>query len=98
MLTSLNCLQIYTYVYVRIFQYPDLFSQCPLRLRSGLLLYGAPGTGKTLIAGIVAKETNLNFIVIKVVIRWNKRNFNQRVINLLISVLIPTTITEDEQR
>lgn len=48
-----------------IFQYPALFSNCPLRLRSGLLLYGAPGTGKTLLAGVVAKECGLNFISIK---------------------------------
>ena len=49
-----------------LFQYPALFSNCPLRLRSGLLLYGAPGTGKTLLAGVVAKECGLNFISIKV--------------------------------
>ena len=46
-------------------QYPALFSSCPLRLRSGLLLYGAPGTGKTLLAGAVARECGLNFISIK---------------------------------
>ncbi|XP_050398132.1 peroxisomal ATPase PEX1 [Patella vulgata] len=46
-------------------KYPALFANCPLRLRSGLLLYGAPGTGKTLIAGVVAKECGLNFISIK---------------------------------
>ena len=48
------------------FQYPKLFNSCPLRLRSGLLLYGAPGTGKTLLAGVIAKEYGLNFICIKV--------------------------------
>jgi peroxin-1 len=47
-------------------QYPELFANCPLRLRSGLLLYGPPGTGKTLLAGAVAKECSLNFISIKV--------------------------------
>lgn len=46
-------------------KYPALFANCPLRLRSGLLLYGAPGTGKTLLAGVVAKECGLNFISIK---------------------------------
>ncbi|XP_052214520.1 peroxisome biogenesis factor 1-like isoform X2 [Dreissena polymorpha] len=46
-------------------KYPRLFANCPLRLRSGLLLYGAPGTGKTLLAGVVAKECGLNFISIK---------------------------------
>jgi len=48
------------------FQYPKLFNSCPLRIRSGLLLYGAPGTGKTLLAGVIAKEYGLNFICIKV--------------------------------
>lgn len=46
-------------------KYPELFSKCPLRVRSGLLLYGAPGTGKTLLASAVAKECALNFISIK---------------------------------
>ena len=46
-------------------KYPKLFALSPLRLRSGLLLYGAPGTGKTLLAAVVAKEFNLNFISIK---------------------------------
>ncbi|CAB1350736.1 unnamed protein product [Coregonus sp. 'balchen'] len=32
-------------------KYPVLFSSLPIRQRSGLLLYGAPGTGKTLLAG-----------------------------------------------
>lgn len=46
-------------------KYPELFANCPLRLRSGLLLFGPPGTGKTLLAGAVAKECCCNFISIK---------------------------------
>ncbi|PNF36343.1 hypothetical protein B7P43_G00528 [Cryptotermes secundus] len=46
-------------------QYPEIFEHAPLRLQSGLLLYGAPGTGKTLLAGAVAKECGLKFISIK---------------------------------
>lgn len=45
--------------------YAPLFAKCPLRLRSGLLLYGYPGCGKTLLASAVAGECNLNFISVK---------------------------------
>lgn len=49
-----------------LFQYPELFANLPVRQRSGVLLYGAPGTGKTLLAGVVARESGMNFISIKV--------------------------------
>lgn len=60
-------IQIFTIVLFYIHaQYPKLFASCPLRIRSGLLLYGAPGTGKTHLAAVVAREFKLNFISIKV--------------------------------
>ncbi|KAM3596021.1 uncharacterized protein V6R79_007067 [Siganus canaliculatus] len=46
-------------------KYPILFSNLPIRHRSGILLYGAPGTGKTLLARAVAKDSGMNFISIK---------------------------------
>lgn len=57
--------KILTEVFAWPSRYPELFQSCPLRHQSGVLLYGAPGTGKTLIAGAVANECGLNFISIK---------------------------------
>ncbi|KAG7699423.1 hypothetical protein KL948_001853 [Ogataea haglerorum] len=46
-------------------KYAPIFANCPLRLRSGILLYGYPGCGKTLLASAVASQCGLNFISIK---------------------------------
>lgn len=46
-------------------KYAPIFANCPLRLRSGILLYGYPGCGKTLLASAIAGQCGLNFISIK---------------------------------
>ncbi|KAK0168289.1 hypothetical protein PV327_002113 [Microctonus hyperodae] len=45
--------------------YSGLFKNSPIKQQSGVLLYGMPGTGKTMLAGAIAKECGLNFINIK---------------------------------
>lgn len=45
--------------------HPDLFAAAPLRLTSGVLLYGHAGCGKTLLAAALAAETRLPFIPVK---------------------------------
>jgi len=46
-------------------KYPDIFATAPLRVRSGALLYGFPGCGKTLLVGAIASKSGLNFISVK---------------------------------
>jgi len=46
-------------------RYDDLFQQAGVRAPKGVLLHGAPGTGKTLLVKALAGETEANFIAVK---------------------------------
>lgn len=54
---------MYKAIYPR--RYPELYEKLRKRSGGGILLYGLPGTGKTLIAEAIAHETGASFFSVK---------------------------------
>lgn len=46
-------------------KYPQIFEHSPLRNQAGILLYGAPGTGKTYLVSQLSRLWNLRMISVK---------------------------------
>ncbi|MHA1340785.1 MAG: CDC48 family AAA ATPase [Promethearchaeota archaeon] len=46
-------------------KYPEMYKKAGIRAVNGIMLFGPPGCGKTLLAKAIANESGLNFITVK---------------------------------
>jgi len=80
--------------------HPTLFKKAGIRPIGGVLLFGPPGCGKTLLAEAVASETQLNFITVKgpeLMSKWvGESEKNIRTIFAKARELAPSIIYFDE--
>jgi SpoVK/Ycf46/Vps4 family AAA+-type ATPase len=79
---------------------PDLFNGGLLKLCRGILLFGPPGTGKTMLAKAIAKEAGASFINVSmstITSKWfGEDEKNVRALFTLAAKVSPTIIFVDE--